>query len=166
MREKLDDPNAEVAYRCPEEYKGDLELLNSTLIEVGAATTARNVVHPLCRLAEIFGFHLATIDIRQNSPFHDQAAEQMFTLAGIEGGEGFASWPEEKRTAFLVEELQNPRPFRPWSADPDTEAGKVMACLKVLREHSEKYGMSSFGIYVVSMTRQVSDILLVSPLCP
>ncbi len=161
MREKLEDPDAAVAYDCLDEYASDLELLDVTLIEVGAATTARNVVYPLRRLAEVFGFHLATIDIRQNSPFHDQAAEQMFALAGIEGGEGFANWSEEKRSEFLVEELQNPRPFRPWSAEADTEAGKVMACLKVIFDHSEKYGMASFGHYVVSMTRQVSDILLV-----
>lgn len=161
MREKLEDPNASVTYRCLNEYISDLELLETTLIEVGAATTARSIVYPLRRLADVFGFHLATIDIRQNSPFHDQAAEQMFALAGIEGGAGFADWPEEKRTEFLIKELQNPRPFRPWSADPDTEAGKVMACLKVIHDHSEQYGMASFGLYVVSMTRQVSDILLV-----
>lgn len=161
MREKLEDPNADMAYCDLKEYAADLELLDTTLIEVGAATTARNVVYPLRRLADVFGFHLATIDIRQNSPFHDQAATQMFALAGIEGAEGFANWPEEKRSEFLVKELQNPRPFRPWSADPDTEAGKVMACLKVLHNHSKKYGMASFGLYVVSMTRQVSDILLV-----
>ena len=161
MREKLNDPNSEVAYQCLSEYSSDLELLETTLIKLGAATTARNVVHPLRRLADVFGFHLATIDIRQNSPFHDAAATQMFALAGIEGAEDFGNWPEEKRTEFLVAELQNPRPFRPWSADAETEAGKVMACLKVLHDHSQKYGMASFGLYVVSMTRQVSDILLV-----
>ncbi|MGJ8676638.1 MAG: phosphoenolpyruvate carboxylase [Akkermansiaceae bacterium] len=161
MREKLDSSNQCVAYARVEEYLADIDLLNDTLISLGAATTARNVVHPLRRLAEVFGFHLATIDIRQNSPFHDSAAAQMLAMAGVEDAENFPTWPEQKRVEFLTQELQNPRPFKPWQACPDSEAGKVMACMKVLRDHATQYGFDSFGLYVVSMTRQVSDILLV-----
>ncbi len=162
MREKLDSKaNPSVAYQRVAEYKADLQLMEAALITVGAETAARSVVFPLIRLAEVFGFHLATIDIRQNSPFHDAAAEQVLAIAGIEDAENFGSWSEEKRVEVLMSELQNPRPFKPWSADADSEAGKVMACMGVLRAHADKYGFDSFGVHVVSMTRQVSDILLV-----
>ncbi|MBT8038553.1 MAG: phosphoenolpyruvate carboxylase [Verrucomicrobiae bacterium] len=159
MREKLEHPD--VGYTRVDEYGADLDLMDATLRRIGADTSARNVVHPLRRLVEIFGFHLATLDIRQNSPFHDQAASQMLAIAGVEDAENFADWPEERRVEFLLKELQTERPWRPWTADADTEAGKVMACLQVLREHTKKYGSDCLGLYVVSMTRQVSDMLLV-----
>ena len=70
MREKMEgrSPYANVT-----EYIEDLDLLDSSLRKIGAEHTARNIIHPLRRLAEVFGFHLATLDIRQNSVFHDNA---------------------------------------------------------------------------------------------
>lgn len=148
-------------YDSVDDYTADLKLMDTTLRSIGAETTANNVVTPLLRLVDVFGFHLATLDIRQNSPFHDKAAAQMLEIVGIEDGENFADWPEEKRVEFLLGELQNERPFRPWMADAESEAGKVMACLRTLRRHAEEYGSRAFGLYIVSMTRQVSDMLLV-----
>lgn len=161
MTKKLDLRKPDFVYSSVEVYAADLELMKRSLEAIGATTTARNVIHPLLRLVDVFGFHLATLDIRQNSPFHDQAAAQMLTIAGVEDAENFPDWPEEKRVEFLLKELRNERPFRPWTADAESEAGKVMACIQVLRKHAEKYGQAAFGLYVVSMTRQVSDMLLV-----
>ncbi|NWK56580.1 phosphoenolpyruvate carboxylase [Verrucomicrobiaceae bacterium N1E253] len=158
MSKKLD---AKRAYTSVDEYGADLDLMSETLLQIGAKSTARNVVQPLMRLADVFGFHLATLDVRQNSPFHDQAAAQMLEIVGVEDGAGFADWPEEKRVAYLEQELRNERPFRPWKADEESEAGKVRACFRVLRQHAQQHGSAGFGLYVVSMTRQVSDMLLV-----
>lgn len=159
MREKLVHPDA--GYTRVDAYCADLDLMDSTLRSIGAVTAARAVVHPLRRLVDVFGFHLATLDIRQNSPFHDRAASQMLAIAGVEDAETFADWPEGKRVEFLLGELQNERPWRPWTADADSEAGQIMACLQVLRDHTKKHGDDGLGLYVVSMTRQVSDMLLV-----
>lgn len=161
MSKKLDLKNPQYVYASVDDYTADLQLMESALEQIGAHTSARNVIRPLLRLVDVFGFHLATLDIRQNSPFHDQAAAQMLAIAGVEDAESFPDWPEEKRVAFLLNELQNERPFRPWTADSESEAGKVMACFQVLRKHAEKHGSAGFGLYVVSMTRQVSDMLLV-----
>ena len=160
MREKLTDQNTH-SYQRAEDYLADLKLMENSLAEIGAATTSKNVIHPLCRLVEVFGFHLATLDIRQNSPFHDQAASQMLTAVGVADGENYTDWSEQQRVDFLLEELKNERPWRPWKADSDTEIGKVMDCFKVMRRHAQKYGAACFGLYVVSMTRNVSDLLLV-----
>ena len=158
MREKMEgrSPYANVT-----EYIEDLDLLDSSLRKIGAEHTARNIIHPLRRLAEVFGFHLATLDIRQNSVFHDNAAAQMLSIAGVEDAENFGEWPEEKRVSYLLEELQNDRLFPPWTGDLEKEAGKVMECFGVLRRHVRNYGPECLGPYVVSMTRQVSDMLLV-----
>lgn len=158
MREKLDP---EDGYTRVEDYLADLDLLENTLREIGAHHTARGIVFPLKRLAEVFGLHLATLDIRQNSPFHDKAAVQMFRAVGITDADGFPGWPEEKRVEFLLAELKNERPWRKWQADPESEIGKVMGCYTSVRRHTRLYGPDCLGPYVVSMTRQVSDMLLV-----
>lgn len=160
MREKLIDTNR-APYLLAEDYVADLLLMESTLKEVGACTTADNVIRPLMRLVEVFGFHLASLDIRQNSPFHDKAAIQMLTTVGVKDAQNYDAWSEEQRIEFLLGELQNERPWRPWQSDPDSEIGKVMDCFKVLRRHTRKYGAACYGLYVVSMTRRVSDLLLV-----
>ena len=158
MREKLDplDGYSDIA-----EYIEDLNLLENTLMEIGANRSAHGVIFPLKRLAQVFGFHLATLDIRQNSPFHDKAAVQMFRAVGIAEADGFSDWPEDKRIEFLLNELRNDRPWRKWQPEPDTEIGKVMDCYTSLRRHTRSYGLDGLGPYVVSMTRQVSDMLLV-----
>ena len=160
MREKLVDTNRH-PYCLAEEYLADLKLMEQTLEEVGACTTSSNVIRPLKRLVEVFGFHLATLDIRQNSPFHDKAAAQMLEIVGVKDAGQYESWSEEQRVDFLTKELKNERPWRPWTADSDTEIGKVMDCFKVMRRHARDYGHDCFGLYVVSMTRRVSDLLLV-----
>ncbi|BDS06700.1 phosphoenolpyruvate carboxylase [Oceaniferula spumae] len=152
---------SEEGYHQVSDYVADLDLLDAGLRKIGADHTARSVIHPLRRLAEIFGFHLATLDIRQNSAFHDNAASQMLTIAGVEDGENYADWPEEKRISYLMEELQNERLFPPWRSNSESEAGKVMDCFGVLRRHVRAHGSVCLGPYVVSMTRQVSDMLLV-----
>ena len=158
MREKMEGNSP---YSNVSEYIEDLDLLAVSLRKIGAEHTARSVIHPLRRLAEVFGFHLATLDIRQNSVFHDNAAAQMLSIAGVEDGENFGQWPEEKRVEFLLQELQNDRLFPPWTGDSEKEAGKVMDCFGVLRRHVREHGPQCLGPYVVSMTRQVSDMLLV-----
>ena len=86
---------------------------------------------------------------------------QMLEIAGVEEAIDYESWSEEKRVDFLLTELKNERPWRPWKADSESEIGKVMDCFKVLRKHTRKYGEACFGLYIVSMTRNVSDLLLV-----
>ena len=67
-------------------------------------------VDPVIRLVQTFGFHLAVLDIRQNSSFHDQAIEQLLETAGF-ADTSFGSWSEEARLNFLEQELKTHRPF-------------------------------------------------------
>ena len=68
-------------------------------------------IRPLRHKLDMFGFHLATLDIRQNSEFHDKAIGQLLAAAGVADGENYASWPEAKRMALLNPELASTRPF-------------------------------------------------------
>ncbi len=143
------------------EYLADLELIKDTLIEVKASLTAHEWIFPLIRLAEIFGLHLASLDVRNNSEAHDAAASQLFAKIGIPDGENFGSWSEEKRREFLVSELSNPRPFLTRYEEAGEHADNVLAYFRLIATHLRKRGPDGLGQLIISMTRSVSDILLV-----
>lgn len=160
----LRDKFSQGKYATKQDYLDDLTLAHETLTEVGAAKTAHEWIFPLMRRGEIFGLHLASLDIRNNSESHDQAAAQLFKAIGIEDGEHFAEWSEEKRRAFLVEELKNPRPFLSRYEEAGEQADGILAYLRLLATHLRKRGQDGLGQLIISMTRSVSDLLLMQVL--
>jgi phosphoenolpyruvate carboxylase len=162
MRGKLyDNIQGTGGYATPEDLDADLELIERTLNLTKCDLLVEQYVIPFRRKLRMFGFHLATLDIRQNSEFHDLAVSQLLVAAGIEDGANFASWSEKKRCAFLVEELKSSRPFAHYEMSVGPEADAVLACHRVLGQHIKKYGTRGIGSLIVSMTRSVSDLLVV-----
>jgi phosphoenolpyruvate carboxylase len=147
-------------YGCSDELLEDLSLLRQSLLDVGAQHIADNEVAPVFRIVQTFGFHLGKLDIRQNSQFHDLALSQLMTASGLNGND-FLEWDEPRRRAFLDGELQSPRPFTHPDMSVGTEAESVLACYKVLLNHSKQYGTGGLGSLIVSMTRNTSDLLVV-----
>lgn len=146
-------------YPAPASLLGDLELLAETIRHTGCTLIEEQYLRPLRHKLEIFGFHLATLDIRQNSEFHDQAIAQLLAAAGIEDGENYPSWPEEERLALLNRELESPRPFLHDSARAGEQADLVLDAYRVLVEHRRHHENRGLGALIVSMTRQLSDLL-------
>ena len=142
------------------ELKRDLLLLQEELVGYGAKSIAYDDVFVAFRAVEVFGFHLAKLDVRQNSAFHDKAVGQILEASSWPKTD-FASWSEEDRLAFLNEELKSNRPFLPYNLQLDGEAGKVIAALKAVQNHIQQYGTNCIGSFIVSMTRSVSDLLVV-----
>ncbi len=138
----------------------DLNFLYDTLQEIGAARVADTEVAPVLRRIQTFGFHLAVLDIRQNSAFHDKAIEQLLQISGQEDA-NFADWPEEKRLEFLNRELRSPRPFTRPDMPLPPEAQSVLDCYRVVYHYIQTYGHAGIGAFIVSMTRSVSDLLAV-----
>lgn len=147
-------------YKSAEDLAADLEVLHDSLLEVGARRLAETDVQPVQRALEVFGFHLARLDIRQNSVFHAKALGQLMTASGIDGSE-WDEWSERERVRFLSKELRSPRPFLHASASAGPEADAVLGCYRVLAAHIAKFGADGIGSLIVSMTRRVSDLLVV-----
>ncbi|MEX0843824.1 MAG: phosphoenolpyruvate carboxylase [Balneolaceae bacterium] len=143
----------------------DLHTLIKSLKKVNAGRIAKLDVEPVVRNAEAFGFHLAALDIRQNSKFHDEALSQLLSAAGIEDGENFTEWAEEKRVEFLNQELKTSRPFVRHRHGLGQEADAVLACYRVIYKHINRFGTGGIGSLIVSMTRSLSDLLVVYVLC-
>lgn len=152
--------DTEGAYIHSSELINDLKLLQRALVEYGAKGPAyENVVNAIV-IVRAFGFHLAALDVRQNSAFHDKAIEQLLEASGAEET-NFSEWPEEKRLEFLNHELASARPFVTPNTPLDQNAQTVMECLRTIRKHTNKYGTNCIGSFIVSMTRSLSDLLVV-----
>jgi phosphoenolpyruvate carboxylase len=164
----LEESPGQLAQLCQEEGRylnasevvADLDLLHASLDEVGAGRLAESDVQPVRRALEVFGFHLAQLDIRQNSVFHAKALTQLLGASGI-SADDWEEWSEAERLRFLERELRSPRPFLHPSASAGPEADAVLGCYRVLAAHIERFGAAGIGALIVSMTRRLSDLLLV-----
>jgi phosphoenolpyruvate carboxylase len=146
-------------YKSPQGLDADLDLLATSIRESGCGLIDEQLLRPLRQKLDIFGFHLAMLDIRQNSEFHDKAISLLLGAAGVADGANYATWTEEQRLAFLDEELKSPRPFLHDTARIGGEADAVLDCYRVLVRHRKEWGDAGLGALIVSMTRQLSDLL-------
>lgn len=150
----------EPKYQHFHELLSDLKALFESLVNCGQRHPAEYAVQPLMRLVQTFGFHLAVLDVRQNSDFHDRAVEQLLVAAGFERT-NFSQWSEEERLELLRRELGSRRPFARPDVSLGTEADAVLSSLRVLKEYRESFGDAGLGSLIVSMTRNVSDLMVV-----
>ena len=146
------------SYRSPHQLREDLQFLGNTLRQVGAERLLVSEVAPVERLVAAYGFHGASLDIRQSSTYHGIALGQLLSLGGLDGAE-YPHWTEERKRALLDRELESPRPFAVSSAALPPEAEACVGVLRLIREWRETHGSGPIGSYVVSMTHSASDLL-------
>jgi phosphoenolpyruvate carboxylase len=148
----------EGSYRHSGELIDDLLVLQTELEQWGAGSVAWTDVRDLIRLIQTIGFHLAKIDIRQNSTYHDTALDQLLDAAGLDIK--YSSLPENERLQFLKKEISSSRPFTNQSNELPAEAQSVVKTYQVLKNHIDRYTATSLGNIIVSMTRNVNDLIL------
>jgi len=150
----------EASYRLPAELIADLYLLKKGLIDFGASEIAYTDMNDAIRVATTFGFHLAKLDIRQNSHFKELALSQLMNAAQLDG-DAFLSWGVNERVSFINDELNSSRPFTLPGTELENEAKATIDAYRVIYEHINKYNTEAIGSIIVSMTRNVSDLLVV-----
>ncbi|MGB3710814.1 MAG: phosphoenolpyruvate carboxylase [Erythrobacter sp.] len=146
------------AYEGPQEFEGDLRLIARSLSEIGGdGLSSAGGLGELIRAVQTFGFHLATIDLRQNSSVHERVVAELFAKAGVSGD--YLGLDEQARVALLRQELGGKRPLRtPW-ADYSQEVRKELAILEAAAGAHDRFGPDCIRQYVVSMAQSVSDLL-------
>jgi len=149
-----------ISYNYPSELIADLYILHQGLIDFGASVIAYADVNDTIRIVNSFGFHLAKLDIRQNSHYHESALAQLMEVAQLDG-ERFLNSDMSDRITFINKELSSGRPFSHPSMVLGNEAKEVVESYRVIREHIKSYGQEALGSLIVSMTRNVSDLLIV-----
>lgn len=148
------------SYQSAAELMADLLLLRQDLLAVKARRMVQMDLDPIIRILQTFGFHLAALDIRQNSHFHELAVAQLLAAAGMPQAD-FPSWKPAQQLAFLNQELLSPRPFTRPDMKTGPEAEAVLRCYRVVVNHIQKNGQDGLGALIVSMTHSLSDLLVV-----
>ena len=163
MRAALPHPERTGAwtYSRASQLSADLRRLQAGLEEVGAARLARQDVEPVIAHVQAFGFHLARVDIRQNSAFHDRALAQLLAYAGVDDAEHYPTWSLARRRRLLDAELSSRRPLAAARSVVDAEARAVLDAFRCLVDHRDRHGAAGLGGLIVSMTRSVEDLLAV-----
>ncbi|WP_143960437.1 phosphoenolpyruvate carboxylase [Litoribacter populi] len=147
-------------FRSAGDLTSELKKLRQTLISLGASRVAKQWLFPLERKVLCFGFHLAKLDIRQNSAYHEKAISQILKASGNQDSD-YAVWDEEARLRFLNRELQSNRPFLVAGTSCGKEADNVLGYLREVKTYVDRFGVEGIGSMIVSMTRSLSDLLAV-----
>lgn len=152
-------------YHRVTELRADLQLLEDSLRAVQANRLVENELAPLCREVDIFGFHLARLDIRQNSSYLEKALVQLLKLAFPREAKAYPTWNETERLTFLNQELKTTRPLTHRYTPVGHEATETLKCLRTCLDELRHHGRAGVGSLIVSMTRSLSDLLTVYLLC-
>ena len=136
-----------------------LQLCYDSLAACGMARIADGPLLDTLRRARCFGVSLVRLDVRQHAARHVQALDELTRfLDGDAEGAGFRAWPEERRSAWLLEQLAGRRPLFPASWPASADAREVLDTCAVIAER----GGAGVASYVVSMASRPSDVLAVA----
>ncbi len=148
------------AYDEPGAFLADLTLLKRSLEANGSAMLARGRLRRLRRAVGVFGFHLAGLDMRQNSDVHERVVAELLEKA--RPGTTYGELNEAARIALLIEEIGTPRLLASPYMDYSEETASELAILKEAAAAHGRYGPASVPNYVISKADSVSDVLEVA----
>jgi len=145
------------AYAGPDELRADLQTILGSLVEHHGQAFAEGSLPDLIRAVDVFGFHLATVDLRQNSAVHARVVGELLAKAGVTAD--YAALDEDARCELLLSELGHGRllwsPFADYSPETRSEHAVLAEAARVKRI----YGSAAIRAYIVSNTTSVSDLL-------
>ncbi|HTV89964.1 MAG TPA: phosphoenolpyruvate carboxylase [Stellaceae bacterium] len=144
-------------YRDSGEFLADLSAIDESLVANNLAALAAGRLKDLRRAVDVFGFHLAALDLRQNSDVHERTVGEMLGL--VQPGLSYANLDESGRVRLLLSELGTARPLSSpyFTYSPETEG--ELAILRAAAEAHRRYGRAAVPHYVISKATSVSDIL-------
>ncbi|MDE1968052.1 MAG: phosphoenolpyruvate carboxylase [Alphaproteobacteria bacterium] len=144
-------------YSGTAELAADLTVIHDSLVTNGSAMLARGRLRDLRRAVEVFGFHLAALDLRQNADVHERVVAEL--LEAATPGTNYLSLGEDERVAALVSELATVRPLVSPSVTYSEETAAELGILHAAAEMQQRYGKGAIANYVISKANGVSDVL-------
>jgi phosphoenolpyruvate carboxylase len=152
-------------YADPASLRADLVTIARGLAETGGAGRSGALASSgglarLIRAVDVFGFHLATLDLRQNSAVHERVVAELLKVAGVEAD--YLALDEEARVALLRRELANARPLTSRFQSYSDETASELAIVEAAAAAHRRFGPAAIRVYIVSMAKSVSDLLEVN----
>jgi phosphoenolpyruvate carboxylase len=142
-------------YAEPSELIEDLRVIADSLERHDSARVARGRLRDLRSAVQVFGFHLAPVDLRQHSAVHERVIAELFLLGARR--DGYALLSESERQRWLMEELMLPRPLRSPHMSYSRETDLELKIFDAAAELQRRYGAAAVQTTIVSMTASVSD---------
>ena len=147
-------------YPDSEALRADLDVIDRSLTANGSMTLARGRLRHLRRAVDAFGFHLAEIDLRQNSDVHERAVAEL--LEAATPGTDYRKRDEAARIALLRAELATARPLASPYLTYGAETASELAIARAAADAQRRYGRRAVPHYVISKADGVSDVLEVA----
>jgi phosphoenolpyruvate carboxylase len=144
-------------YATPEDFAADLAVIAASLEGNGDADLAAGRLLDLREAVAAFGFHLATMDVRQNSDVHERAVAELLKTAGAEAD--YLALDEGGRTALLLKELAHARPLRSPYTAYSAETARELAIADRANSLKRNFGEGAVAQYVISKAASASDLL-------
>jgi phosphoenolpyruvate carboxylase len=149
-------PDSEHAYGSAGDYLADLYSIRDSLISHGDFAAANGDLKDAIRIAETFGFHLVSLDLRQESTRHSLAVAEILALCGVDG---YLDLDETQRLAVLSAAIEAGTPPEIDRARLAGENREVVAVFDTIGQMRAEIGHRGIGSYVISMTHEASHIL-------
>ena len=144
-------------YLLAEELIADLRTIEESLCQNHGASLARQRLAPLIRAVDVFGFHLATVDLRQSSDKHEAVVAELLAVAGLEPH--YAQLDEAQRRNCIMALLDEPRGLRVPGHTYSALAQEEIAIFEAAKQMRQRYGAQAICHYIISHTETVSDLL-------
>ncbi len=144
-------------YAAAEELLADLRTIEASLLANHGQALIAQRLQPLLRTVEVFGFHLATLDLRQSSDKHEVVVAELLATARVQAD--YAALDETAKRTVLLGLLNDARPVRVMGATYSPLAQTELAIFEAARVARQRYGAQAIRHYIISHTEAVSDLL-------
>ena len=151
--------NASVGYGNAAEFMGDLDVIQESLLQNRGMVPAEVIVEPLRVCADVFGFYLARLDVRQEAERHRKALCEIFEK--LEIYPDYFSSEEDRQSEILTEALQNRGPLMSPAMALSQENQEVLDTFLAIKKIKEAIDPQAIGSYIISRASGASDILAV-----
>ena len=144
-------------YTYAEEFLADLKVIEASLISQGAKALSDRRLRGLMRTVQVFGFHLATVDLRQSSDMHETVLAELLNVASIEVN--YSSLSEAQKRELLLSLLKDPRSLRVNDHRYSDFAVSEIGIFEMAKKLRHRFGKEAIRHYIISHTETVSDLL-------
>ncbi|MGT2752644.1 phosphoenolpyruvate carboxylase [Streptococcus porcinus] len=157
ISQESDNSSQISSYSDAREFKNDLEVIRASLMENGDASLVAGDLTELIQAVDIFGFFLASIDMRQDSSVHEACVAELLKAANIVND--YSALSEDEKCQILYKELtEDPRILSSTNVDNSDLLKKELAIYKVARNLKDKLGEDVIKQHIISHTESVSDM--------
>ncbi|MCO4486799.1 phosphoenolpyruvate carboxylase [Streptococcus infantarius subsp. infantarius] len=145
------------SYKTAKEFKDDLLIIKQSLLDNGGDALLTGDFSELLQAVDVFGFYLATIDMRQDSSVNEACVAELLKSANIV--DDYSALSEEEKVKVLLKELQeDPRTLSSTNAEKSEQLQKELAIFQTARYLKDKLGDEVIKQHIISHTESVSDM--------